>query len=245
METLPLITIIFSLLSFAALIWLIVRAFKTKLLWGFAVLLLSPVSATLFGVKYWEQQKKPFLLYITTFTTSFALSIYLFAVSVDSELLHLSSILQPEIQDRTLAKYANGELRRASFSAGDTSAEDGMFRQDPDFANSRMAVNSAGEMTTETPAEETAAGDKGPAVKNKKTVRYRLKYIPIKLTEIKKHIGTTAKITRKNVAEKEYLITGASPKHIELAQRSKHGKFSFHFKNSDIENIRVLVREPY
>ncbi|MGB5438738.1 MAG: hypothetical protein WBN90_03690 [Gammaproteobacteria bacterium] len=245
METLPLITIIFSLTSFAALIWLIVRAFKTKLLWGFAVLLLSPVSAILFGVKYWEHQKKPFLLYISTFTATFALSIYLFAVIVDTEKLRLSNALQPGMQQNTQAKYGIGELLRASFSVGDISAEDGMFRQDPDFANRHVSANSPGEITTETAAQETARGDNGPAVKDRKTVRYRLKYIPIKLTEIKNHIGTTAKITRKNVEEKEYMITGASPMHIELAQRSTHGKFSFHFKNSDIENIRVLVREPY
>ena len=245
MNTLPLITQLFALLASASMIWLIIRAFKTHPGWGFAVLLLSPVSAIVFGVKYWDKQKQPFLLYVTTLTATLVLCIYLFTVSGGMELLRFSATFQQQAQGHTLANYGKADLRRASFSAGDTSAEDGMFRQDPDFSNNHISANSPGDETTETPQEETAGDDNGPAVKNKKTVRYRLKYIPIKLSEIKKHIGTTAKITRKNVEEKEYMITGASPKHIELAQRSKHGKFSFHFKNSDVEKIRVLVKEAY
>ncbi len=245
MNTLPLITQLLALLACGSMIWLIIRAFKTHPGWGFAVLLLSPVSAIVFGVKFWDKQREPFLLYVTTLTATLVLCIYLFTVSGGTELLRFSANFQQEVQGKTMDRDGNGDLRRASFSVGEASAEDGMFRQDPDFSGAHKSAENSGDMNAQTEPEETAGIDDEPAVEDKKPVRYRLTYIPIKVSEIKKHIGTTAKITRKNVEEKEYLITGASPKHIELAQRSKHGRFSFHFKNRDIEKIRVLVKEPY
>ena len=245
MNTLPLITQLFALIASGSMIWLIIRAFKTHPGWGFAVLLLSPVSAIVFGVKYWDKQRQPFLLYVTTLTATLVLGIYVITVSGGKELLHFSANFQQGMQGHKLARYSNGELRHASFSSPETSATDGMFREDPDFLNGHASTENAGLVDAETQTRETAGSNNKPAMKNKKSVRYRLSYIPIDIAEIKKHIGTTAKITRKNAEEKEYLITGASPKHIELAQRSKHGKYSFHFKNSDIENIRVLVKQPY
>ena len=220
MDTLPLITRIFGLVALGALIWLTVRAFKTKPGWGFAVLLLSPFSAAVFGVKYWEEQKEPFLLYITTFTATFALCVYLFAVSGGLELLGMTASSQRVMQEHT--GTSRDTFMHASYSAGET----------PVFTDGPVT-------------EEIADIEDVPATKEKEPVRYRLIYIPIKLSEVRNYIGTTAKITRKNVREKEYLITGASHRHIEVAQHGRSGQFSFHFKNSDIKNIRVLIKEAY
>jgi hypothetical protein len=220
MDTLLLITRMFGLVALGALIWLTIRAFKTKPGWGFAVLLLSPFSAAVFGVKYWEEQREPFLLYIATFTATFALCVYLFAVSGGLELLGMTASSQRGMQTQTGTSHDS--FMHASYSVGET----------PGF-------------TDEPVIEEIAAIEDEPVTKEEEPVRYRLTYVPIKLTEVKNYIGATAKITRKNAREKEYLITGASPRHIEIAQRGKGGKFSFHLKNSDIKNIRVLVNETY
>ena len=222
METLLLITRIFGLTALGALIWLTIRAFKTKPGWGFAVLLLAPFSAAVFGVKYWEEQREPFLLYITTFTATFALCVYLFAISGGLELLGMIASSQRGMQAQTLTGTSRDNFMHTSYSAGET----------PVFTDGPVT-------------EEIEVIEDEPVTKEKEPVRYRLTYIPIKLTEVKNYIGTTAKITRKNAREKEYLITGASPRHIEIAQRSKGGEFSFHLKNSDIETIRVLVNETY
>jgi hypothetical protein len=229
MNTLPLVTQMFALTAIGALVWLTVRAFKTNAGWGIAVLLLSPFSATVFGVKHWEKEREPFLLYITTFTATFALCVYLFTVSGGLELLRLSTGIQQG--------NSQGDFMRTSYAVEEASVKDGRFLQ-------VSGVDVAGAQDPEIPAEEADREDE-PAMEKEKTVRYRLTYIPIKLAETKNYIGKTAKITRKNVPEKEYRITGVSTRHIELAQRSSGGQYSFHFKNSDIDNIRVLVNEPY
>lgn len=63
-----------GLISFGALIWLVVRAFKKHVLWGLGVLFLSPITATIYAVKYWDEVKKPFLVYITTGLTGLAIA---------------------------------------------------------------------------------------------------------------------------------------------------------------------------
>ncbi len=214
MNTLPLITQMFGLIALGALIWLTIRAFKTNSGWGFAVLLLSPFSATVFGVKHWKQQKEPFLLYITTFTATFALCTFLFAVSGGLELLGPSASIQRVMPGYITTETNNNNFMPASYSDEETPA------------------------LIDEPVTEDLTEEKEP-------VRYRLTYVPIKLTEVKNYIGTTAKVKRKNVREKEYFITGTSPRYIELAHRSRGGQFSFQFKISDIENIRVLINEAY
>ena len=117
MDTLLLITRIFGLTALGALIWLTIRAFKTKPGWGFAVLLLAPFSAAVFGVKYWEEQKEPFLLYITTFTATFALCVYLFAISGGLELLGMTASSQRGMQEQTGTSRDN--FMHASYSVGE------------------------------------------------------------------------------------------------------------------------------
>lgn len=50
--------------ALAGFVWLLVRAFNTGLGWGLAVLFLSPFSAIAFAIKYWDQARNPFLIYI-------------------------------------------------------------------------------------------------------------------------------------------------------------------------------------
>jgi len=229
MDTLPLITQIFGLIALGALIWLTIRAFKINPGWGFAVLLLSPFSAAVFGVRYWEEQREPFLLYITTFTATFALCVYLFAVSGGLELLGMSTSSQQGMQPGT----GRGNTMHTGYAVEGT----------PVFNDGSVTDEIASTLDAET--GETEFSEDEADAKQQEPVRYRLTYVPIKLTEAKNYVGVTAKIKRKNVREKEYRIIGVSPRYIELAQRSKGGQFSFRIKNSDIENIRVLVNETY
>jgi hypothetical protein len=67
------------LISLIALIWLIVLAFRRSALWGFAVLLLSPITATIYALKYWDESKKPFGVYASSFVAGFLTFAYIFS----------------------------------------------------------------------------------------------------------------------------------------------------------------------
>jgi pantoate kinase len=67
----------------------------------------------------------------------------------------------------------------------------------------------------------------------------------IKVADAKNHVGSTVKVTRKNVPEKEYRLIGASGRRLELTQNAGRGSYSFHYNIRDIEKIRVLTRQQY
>lgn len=78
MHTLSAVAQILGLISLIIFIWLVVLAFKKRVWWGLGVLLLSPITATIFALKYWDEVKRPFLIYATTFFASFAIGLYVF-----------------------------------------------------------------------------------------------------------------------------------------------------------------------
>ena len=249
MDILSLVTLILFLISGGALIWLAIRAFRTHSGWGLAVLLLSPFSATIFGVKYWEQQKKPFLMYISTTVAAFGLSIYLFTASGGVDMLRHTASIQQEIMEQILLEQNADGFIKAGYAADNPPAVEDSSTPDPgmeeadslDSETVAEAADSEAQVETETETEtETEA-----AITDEKPVRYRLAYVPIRLADTGDYIGKTAKITRRNVPEKEYRITGSTPRYLELAQRSVGGQYSFRFKKSNIDRIRVLINEPY
>jgi hypothetical protein len=104
METLNLLASLFGVVAFIALIWLLVRAFKRHILWGLAVLLLSPITAILYGIIYWRDDKKPFLAYITSFTAAVGLGLYVFTAWGGWDVVRTSLVVNQGIHDKTLTE---------------------------------------------------------------------------------------------------------------------------------------------
>jgi len=104
MNTLLLIVQIAGITALVTFIWLVIRAFGKHAGWGIAVLLLSPVSAIVFGINYWKSDKLPFLAYITTSLTAIALCLYLFTSWGGWDLVHAMRQVQQGITTQTLTE---------------------------------------------------------------------------------------------------------------------------------------------
>ena len=78
-----------------------------------------------------------------------------------------------------------------------------------------------------------------------KQERYRLVYLPIDVADAKNYVGSTVKVTRRNVPEKEYRLIGSSGRKLEFSQRAGRGSYSFQYNTRDIEKIRVLTKQHY
>jgi hypothetical protein len=104
MNTLLLISQVSALLAVAAFIWLIVRAFKKHFLWGIAVLVLSPISAMIFGIRHWRDQKQPFILYMGSFITSVGLGLLVFTAWGGWELVQTAYRVHQGIENHTLSE---------------------------------------------------------------------------------------------------------------------------------------------
>lgn len=104
MHALNAIAQLLSLVSLAALIWLVVLAFRKDILWGFAVLFLSPITATIYAIKHWSEAKKPFLLFITTLVSSIAIALYVFTAWGGWKLIPAAYEIEKGIQRKTLTE---------------------------------------------------------------------------------------------------------------------------------------------
>ena len=253
MNTPLLVAQLFALGATIALIWLVVRAFRKHIGWGFAVLLLSPFAATVFGIKYWKDEKRPFLVYISTFVTALALTLYLFTVWGGWELVQAGQRVQQGIDNKDLTQADAHAFMNAGMLFLEHSEPGPENQQQLELI--REELDRQQDAVSPEPAAAAAATASRPEKKlhtlssiTRKVVpkqeHYRLTYIPIKVADAKNYVGSTVKVTRRNVPEKEYRLTGATANSLEFSQRNRHGSFSFKFRNSDIEKIRVLTKQP-
>jgi len=248
MEFIPLIAQLVALTASFALIWLVVRAFKKHPGWGFVVLLLSPPGAMAFGIKYWQGEKQAFLTYLISFCMAVSLGVYLFMTWGGADMFRSAGYIHQGIQSRTLSKTDAANFMHTSLrfienaDAGQTEASIQEPVSDPQMAQADVATEET--QAAEQAPESVATVDEPVEVK-KKPVRTRLTYVPVMVSDADKYVGHTVKVTRRNVPEKEYRLTGVSPHYLEFSQKIGGGTYSFQYRDADIEKIRVLVNQPY
>jgi uncharacterized membrane protein len=256
MDQLPLLTQLSGVMALLALLWLSIRAFRKHAVWGLLVLLLSPIGASIFGIRHWADEKKPFLAYITTFTLSLSLAIFLFSSWGGWDLVQAYNRVQQGMENQNLSKddataYIHTSLdfsEKSGLNPEDQQQFIAVRRHLAQMEEAELAAMEQ-EMAAKAAAEAAASAELSRATISKKVQpqeeRYRLEYKPIPLADAKNYVGSTVKILRKGVLEKEYRLTGASANRLQLAQRNSHGTYSFSYNTRDIEKIRVLVKEPY
>jgi hypothetical protein len=232
--------------ALASFFWLTRRAFSKHNGWGVAVLLFSPISAVVYGVKYWKGEKLPFLAYITTSVTTIALCLYLFSSWSGWELLRASQQVQQGIESHTLTEQDVQALLTISELFDEQSGFDMQSSQLLLRAERELALQ-AEQLAAETERAERGRLDFDEIDKKVKSApqHYRLAYVTIKVADAPNYVGSTVKVTRKNVVEKEYRLVKATANQLEFAQRTGSGSYTFRFRNSDIEKIRVLTKQPY
>lgn len=288
MHTLLYISQALGLVALFSLIWLIIRAFKKHILWGLAVLLLSPISALFFGIKYWRDEKKPFLAYMSSFGVATGLAAYVFtawggwevvntALNVN-EGIHSEKLTEQEALDFMHAnlrylKHAspNEEDRRnvemmqkflQQYESGMSDAdrkkmqeeiinmmenEDLSPAQRRELKHLRKQLNlSEAESTAKNPevAKPTLTEDASRTLSKRPSTRkvnYRADYQEIEISEAGKYIGKTFKVTRKNSDERQCRLIGSSPGRLRFEQRGRGGTFTFEYKHSDIEKLKLLA----
>jgi hypothetical protein len=254
-EALIFLTQIMSCITVLALLWLSARAFRKNLAWGFGVLLLSPVVAAAFGIRHWHREKLPFLGYIATFAVTVGLLLSLFGAWGGWELIEATRNAKQALQNQTLTPADADAFRKASLSFAKKSGipyqDDSLYiRMQREF--DRKAEHAQIDAQVRAMKEQEAQEEEKKYTLEdlyrrtpKKKERYRLNYKNIRIADAHNYIGATVKVTRRNVLEKEYRLTGVTGNSLKFAQKNRNGSFSFAFNKRDIEKIRVLTKEPY
>ena len=99
MQLLGLLTPLLGFIAFAAFVWLVVVAFKNSAMWGVLVLLLSPITAIVFAIKYWEESKKPFLIYMGS-TVASVVIFFMFLASMGSQMISIANEMELQAQQQ-------------------------------------------------------------------------------------------------------------------------------------------------
>ena len=232
-----------GLSTLVTLIWLVVRAFRKNAGWGFTVLFFSPLGAALFGARYWNEEKKPFIAYSTSLLATLTLGVYLFTNQGGMELLRTAYNVQNDTPPQALGAQDPSNFMHTNLTFYENPDQRTEDQPEPTLEPDEQTEETSELVSSVSPDTTDAAGTSEEAVA--KPVRYRLSFVPIRMNKISDYVGSVVKVTRKNVPEKEYRLTGVSAGKLQLVQRTSGGSFSFKYHKRDIEKIRVLVSLPY
>lgn len=102
METYILILIALGITSLVTLFWLGVNAARKSTLWGMFVLLLSPLSAFIYGIRHWPHARFPFLAYSISLVSVISLGGYLLHASGTWEVMYTSMHMHQAVKSKEL-----------------------------------------------------------------------------------------------------------------------------------------------
>ncbi|MGB7932657.1 MAG: hypothetical protein WCH04_10620 [Gammaproteobacteria bacterium] len=248
MNILSQIALLAGLIAGISLIWLAVRAFGKHVAWGLVVLFLSPLAAVIFGIRYWRDEKGPFLVYVATFSIAMTLGLYVFTLQGGWNTVR-TALRNQQYVDLQISS-GNGKMSFVHTSLN--SVAEKPVRNDKAAAQPEQAKpvphNTAG-LTTN--AGRQVAPEKGtPAVTSAKPTaekkRYRAGYVAIPPSLADDYIGMTVKVKRMNRPEQDCVLRSVTPAGLGFEQHVRGGgTFSFKYRQSDIEKLRVLVKQAY
>ena len=248
MNILTQIALMAGLIAGISLIWLVGRAFSKHAAWGLGVLFLSPFAAVMFGIRYWRDEKKPFLVYVATFTVAVSLGLYIFTAKGGWDVVRTALRNQQYIDDQISG--GNGKMSFVHTSLN--SVAETPLRNSKDTAQTEQAGPIPHE-TTESPAtasEQAETERSTPAVTSSKPTvskkHYRAAYVAIPPSKADDYIGMTVKVKRMNRPEQDCVLRSVTPTGLGFEQHVRGGgTFSFKYRQSDIEKLRVLVKQTY
>lgn len=250
MNILTQIALLAGLIAGISLIWLVGRAFSKHAAWGLAVLCLSPVTAVIFGIRHWRDEKGPFLVYVVAFTTAMTLGLYVIAVKGGWDAVRSAPHTQ---QDMHLQE--SGGNRNVSFlQTGLNSVGESSMRVHHDKAagtrheqvrpiqpdSSEPPTNASGQVPPEKSTTRVTSAKSTDPEKH-----YRATYVSIPPSMANDYIGMTVKVKRLNRPEQDCVLRSVTPTSLGFEQHARGGTFSFQYRHSDIEKLRVLVKQTY
>ncbi len=243
------IALVLAAIALLTYLWLALRAFRVHPGWGAGVMFLFPLAAIPFGLRFWETEKKPFLLSLVSVGAAVGLSLHLFGSWGGWELLDANNLVQRGIATQQLTREDAESFLRIShdfrqlsgFSPGtdDTERFLAQYLRQAAEQQALARANQDRHASQDDPAAPPI-NEKPDSASEEHT---RLVYRAIPLDQARRYIGATVKVTRRNVGEKEYRLTGVTARSLQFAQRNTNGAYSFAFRLKDIEKLRVLIRE--
>jgi len=251
MKLLGLLFPLLVLVTLVGFIWLVVVAFKRSVGWGIGVLLLSPFSAIVFAVKYWQESKKPFLIYIGSVSASIAMMFVLFASLGGFAAMSMAQkISEGQVGEADVTAFIEGQFDRMENSGllDDREREqlqeirqmmpdpDGAEEYQPSTAPAPVAVEPEIRQviarvaeTPEEPAARTGGGDRD--------------LVP--MGEVDRHIGKLLRVTDEDGRSFIGHLVSVDEDELIFEKHLRSGRISVAWERSEIQSLHgVRSRAP-
>jgi len=244
-----------SLVGLVGFIWLCVIAFRRHTGWGLAVLFLSPITAIVFAIKYWQESKKPFLVYMGSCVASVALGFYMFA-AIGTQMMAMAENLPADQADVVMpgmpsqAKAPTDETATAVPVAGALDPEEEAelrraqsLRETQDDEPNDSASGATRDVTASVgsgPASDASAllGGAGTGGGNlSDLVPPGFHVVPV--DQAAQHLGKNIRVVSKTGQEIRGKLTEAEPGMLLVERNLSGGTVTFEMAARDIQTLLV------
>jgi hypothetical protein len=228
MQFLGMLMPVLGLVAFAAYVWLLVVAFKESALWGVLVLLLSPITAIVFAIKYWDRAKKPFLVYVGSGAASLAI-VFMMFVMVGGQMMQMAAEVQEGVSEELAnAQPASEPIEEPSAPAMPVQAE--VHQPGDDGAEPEMVTVE----TTDALPQEPQQQEPEPVAPTH--VTRRGDRIPV--SQIESHVGEKMRVAMTDDSDFVGRYLGRRDGQLEFEKTLGAGSFSVFVSSHEIASLQ-------
>ncbi len=245
MTAVALITLLVSLLALGSFIWLVVIAFKQRVLWGVLVLLLSPIAAVVFGITCWRAAKKPFLAYLVSLVAGVGAAGYAFVALGGSQMVDVAQRVEQgqysEQEAMAFIEQTMGDMEDSGMLSDEDQRE--LDRMQEMFEEIKQGSESPaiGHYEENEPPEDITATEEVEPEPETAAVRYA--YRDVDVAELVPYVRNPVKVTTRDGRQHQAILLSMNADRITLQKKISGGKFDFEILTSKIARIQVLAPE--
>ena len=240
-----------SLIGLVGFIWLCVVAFKRHPGWGLLVLFLSPITAIVFAIKHWQDSKKPFLVYMGSFTACMAVVFYLVS-TVGMQLMALGQSVQADSEQGAAGSTYDATEPAAAAGALDPQQEAELRQmvqeQHSEEAQAHEPPLGPGVMRAAGEPDPTEGHDSVPALAGgAEGSGYLSDVVPpgfrsIPVGQAAEYVGKSIRVVATNGREIQGKLADAKPQMLLIEREFSGGTITFELAAADVETLLVAYQ---
>ncbi len=264
MKLLGILFPLLGLVSLVAYVWLVVVAFKRSVGWGIGVLLLSPISAIIFAVKYWQESKKPFLIYIGSISASIAMVFAMFAFMGGFAMMSLASKMsEGEVGEAEVAAFMEQQTDRMEES-GQLSEEEREQLQQVRRRQLQQMTSSRDEATPGTTSGSDQPSTNPTPVQSQPQTRQPLPPVAeapelqntgpaatgprtrdlVRMSEVSRYVGQMLRIVTEDGRSFKGRLVAANGNELMFEKRISSGMITVPWDKSEIQSLYKVRKRP-
>jgi hypothetical protein len=256
--------------SLVGFVWLCVLAFKEHIGWGLAVFFLSPVAAVIFGIKFWQDSKKPFLICAGSTVAFFVLAIFTFSAMGGFQMMSMAQRMSQgeEISDEEAAGFIQAQIERMEDSGLLSAEEEAELRETQQMIKNTQNEQGGGEeidnstIALASPPTRGSGHDpsgtvstRSPGTRSTAVPRQRDRsqapatgdpvppgYKRVSLNDADRYVGRTIRIVNKDGHQTKGRLADVDSEFLLVERHLTSGKISFELSTSEVDSLLVAYR---